>query len=91
MDTIITATEKEALMLEAGLLEPGMFVRALTTEVVPPQAFIAMTLSFKAETTGPPFMEEGRAARILEETRRLAGRPDFFAHGLGYGAWGRVP
>ena len=80
----------KSLLCEAGLQDVRAHVRALTTERVPPEAFVGLTLGFKTRVIGPPHMEAGRAGEIVAELRTLTGLPGFFGHALGYGAWGRV-
>ena len=80
----------KGMLCAAGLADVRTHVRALTTELIPPAAFVGMTLGFKTEVIGPPWMEQGRSDAVLGELRRLSERPDFFGHALGYGAWGRV-
>ena len=76
---------------DAGLQEPGVSVRPLTTKHLAPAHFVAITLGFKAGVIGPPHMERERAVQIQGALRKAADEPGFFGHALGYGAWGRVP
>lgn len=79
------------LVAAAGLEEPSVEVRPMTTEHLTPQQFVAITIGFKAGVVGPPYMDQGRAREIQTATERVAAAPHFFGHALGYGAWGRVP
>lgn len=79
------------LLGSAGLQDPGVSVRPLTTDHLAPAHFVAITLGFKAGVLGPPHMERERALQIQGALRAAAEEPGFFGHALGYGAWGRVP
>ncbi len=79
------------LVRAAGLEEPRVWVRSLTTQDVSPAQFVGITLGFKAAVLGPPHMPAERAADIVTRLRRAAAAPAFFGHAMGYGAWGRVP
>ena len=78
------------LLHDAGLCDVRTHVRALTTDLIPPAAFVGMTLGFKTEVIGPPWMDRGRSTAVLTELQALSAGPGFFGHALGYGAWGRV-
>jgi SAM-dependent methyltransferase len=79
------------LFHDAGLEEVHASARLLTTDHVPPQAFIHITTAFKAELLDPKYIDPADASATLAQLREAADRPDFFGHALGYGAWGRVP
>jgi len=80
-----------SMLTEAGLSEPAVSVRPLTTGHLAPAHFVAITLGFKTGVIGPPYIEREAALTTEAELRAFAAEPGFFGHALGYGAWGRVP
>ena len=80
-----------AMIAAAGLEDPDVEVRPLTTADLSPRQFVAITIGFKAGVLGPPHMTRERARDIQACIEEVAAAPDFFGHALGYGAWGRVP
>jgi len=80
----------KALLTEAGLEGCGIQVHPLTTEEVPPELFVRMTLGFKSGVIDEPFMPREEAAQVVQQLLQLSSSPAFFGHALGYGAWGRV-
>jgi SAM-dependent methyltransferase len=80
-----------ALLADAGLESPTARVYPFSSADVGAAAFVAITLGFKAQVLGPPWIEPAELAAVVDELRALLDAPGFFGHALGYGAWARVP
>ncbi len=78
------------MLVDAGLDDVRASARILTTDHVPPAAFVHVTTAFKTEGLDPAYIDPEAAADTLAALREAADRPDFFGHALGYGAWGVV-
>ncbi|MDP2308500.1 MAG: methyltransferase domain-containing protein [Pseudomonadota bacterium] len=81
----------KALLHDAGLESPAARVYTFSSEDVGGAAFVAVTLGFKAQVLGPPWIEPAEVAAVVRELRVLHESPGFFGQALGYGAWARVP
>lgn len=81
----------KGMLVDAGFGSVRASARILTTDHVPPAAFVHITTAFKAEGLDTGHIDPERARRILAALRELADDSAFFGHALGYGAWGLVP
>jgi len=79
------------MLADAGLRDVRASARILTTDHVPPAAFVHVTTAFKTEGLDTRYVDPAAAEDTLNALREAAARPDFFGHALGYGAWGEVP
>lgn len=74
-----------------GLVETSARVHPFTTEELGVDAFLEITLGFKAGVLRPPFISAAEIEETVEDLDRVRATPGFFGHALGYLAWGRKP
>jgi len=88
-DRLIGRRFKE-LLLGAGLTEVAASVQTFTSEAVGAEAFLAVTIGFKAGVLGPPHISEAALARAEASLERVSRAPGFLGVALGFGAHGTV-
>lgn len=81
----------KALLHAAGLESPTARSYSFSSEDVGGAAFVAITLGFKAQVLGPPWIDPAEVASVVDELQTLRDSPGFFGQALGIGAWARVP
>ena len=75
----------------AGLEDSSARAHPFTTEDVGIDAFLEITVGFKAGVLRPPFITAAEVDETVADLGRVRTTPGFYGHALGYLAWGRKP
>ena len=79
------------LLAEAGLAEIGTSALPVSTDDLPPGAFVETMLAPAARTVDPDLLDGAAVQRGWDELREWASRPDGFGYALGWMARARKP